>query len=144
MCYMPYTIMSKPRVLLLCSQYLFGESMEAILRAEEDVELIGPWNLGDQDIFERLVEARPSVVVIADERLQSKYTAELITTIIEKHPEISMIRASLDENVFRIVSTHTLPARGDRLLETIHSCIARTQTSSEPDDSENSQELANQ
>lgn len=135
--------MPKPRVLLLCSQYLFGESMEAILRAEEEVELIGPWNLSDRDIFERLVEVRPSVVVIADERLQSENAAELITTIIEKHPDISMIRAALDEKVFRIVSTHTLPARGDHLLETIHSCIARTQTASRLDDSENSQELAN-
>lgn len=128
--------MSKPRVLLLCSQYLFGESMEAILRSEEEVELIGPWNLGDQDIVERLVEARPSVVVIADERLQNEKAAELTTTIIEKHPEISMIRTALSENVIRIVSTHTLPARGDNLLETIHSCIAQARAADKSDDSE--------
>ncbi len=58
--------MSKPRVLLISSQQLFGESMETILRTEKDVEMIGPWHLNDSDICERLVEARPSVVVIAD------------------------------------------------------------------------------
>lgn len=133
---MPSTTTSKPRVLLLCSQYLFGESMEAILRAEAEVELIGPWTLDDQNIFERLVEARPSVVVIADERLQNEKAAELMATIIEKHPKISMIRAALSENVFRIVSTNTLPARGDNLLETIHSCIARTQAADKSVDRE--------
>lgn len=133
---MPSTPTSKPRVLLLCSQYLFGESMEAILRAEAEVELIGPWTLDDQNIFERLVEARPSVVVIADERLQNEKAAELMATIIEKHPKISMIRAALSENVFRIVSTNTLPARGDNLLETIHSCIARTQAADKSVDRE--------
>lgn len=133
---MPSTTTSKPRVLLLCSQYLFGESMEAILRAEAEVELIGPWTLDDQNIFERLVEARPSVVVIADERLQNEKAAELMATIIGKHPKISMIRAALSENVFRIVSTNTLPARGDNLLETIHSCIARTQAADKSVDRE--------
>ena len=133
---MPSTTTSKPRVLLLCSQYLFGESMEAILRAEAEVELIGPWTLDDQNIFERLVEARPSVVVIADERLQNEKAAELMATIIEKHPKISMIRAALSENVFRIVSTNTLPARGDNLLETIHSCISRTQAADKSVDRE--------
>lgn len=106
------------------------------MRSEEEVELIGPWNLGDQDIVERLVEARPSVVVIADERLQNEKAAELTTTIIEKHPEISMIRTALSENVIRIVSTHTLPARGDNLLETIHSCIAQARVADKSDDSE--------
>jgi hypothetical protein len=47
-----------------------------------------------------------------------------------------VIRTALNENIFRIVSTHTLPARGDNLLETIHSCIARTQTAGRSDDSE--------
>lgn len=125
--------MSKPRVLLISSQPLFGESMETILRTEKEVELIGPWNLGDQDICGRLVEANPSVIVIADESLQNETAADLTKTIIEQYPEISVIRTGLSENVFRIVSTHTLPARGDNLLETIRTCITRTQESARPD-----------
>ena len=118
--------MSNPRVLLISSQHLFGESMETILRAEKEVELIGPWTLGDQDICERLIEVSPSVIVIADENLQSEVAAGLTKTIIEQHPEISVIRTALNENVFRIFSTHTLPARGEDLLESIRTCITRT------------------
>jgi DNA-binding NarL/FixJ family response regulator len=127
--------MSKPRVLLISSQHLFGESMETILRADKDIELIGPWNLNEQDICSRVFEEHPSVVVIADENLQSQTAVELTNTIIEQHPEISVIRTALNENVFRIVSTHTLPARGDNLLETIRTCMARTPADNEPDGS---------
>ncbi|MEW6085717.1 MAG: hypothetical protein AB1607_14085 [Chloroflexota bacterium] len=101
--------------------------METILRAEKEVELIGPWSLGDQDICERMLEVSPSVIVIADHDLQSKVAAELTNAIIEQYPEISVIRTGLNKNVFRIFSTHTVPARGEDLLEAIRSCITRTQ-----------------
>ena len=127
------TIMPKPRILLISSQHLFGESLEMILRAEKEMELIGPWNLSDQDICERLVVVRPSVIVIADENLQNETAAELTKTIIEQHPEVSVIRTGLNENIFRIFSTHTLPARGHNLLETIRTSIAQTQESTGPD-----------
>lgn len=127
--------MTKSRILLISSQHLFGESMETILRADKDVELIGSWNLYEKDICSRVFEEHPSVVVIADENLQSETAAELTKTIIEKYPEISVIRTALNENVFRIVSTHTLPARGDSLLETIRTCIARASAEDEPDGS---------
>ena len=99
--------MSKSRILLISSQQLFGESMEVILRADSDIELIGPWNLNEKDICNRLLEERPTVVVIADENLQSETAAELTKSIIEKYPEISVIRTALNDNTFRIVSTHT-------------------------------------
>lgn len=124
--------MTKSRILLISFQHLFGESMETILRAEKDVEVIGPWKLDDPDIYKRLDEVQPAVVVVADENLQNETAAELTKSIIEKHPEISVIRTALNENVFRIVSTHILPARGADLLETIHSCIARTKMDTEP------------
>ena len=119
--------MSKHRVLLICSQNLFGESLEMILRTEKDIDLVGSWKLGDPNICERLLEAKPSVVVIADENLQSETAAELTKSIIERYSELSVIRTGLSENVFRIVSTHTLPARGDNLLETIRNTANRTQ-----------------
>jgi DNA-binding NarL/FixJ family response regulator len=115
--------MSKPRVLLISSQRLFGESMEMILRAEKEIELIGVWELGRQDVMPQLLEAQPSVVVVADETLQSEAAAELTKTIIEQCPTVSVIRTSLRENVFRIVSTDTFPARGDNLLDAIRNCV---------------------
>ncbi len=120
-----HTLMSKPRILLISSHHLFGESMEMVLRGEKEMELLGPWNLGDQDICQRLAEAKPSVVVIADEDLQSESATELTKSILEQYPELSVIRTGLSENVFRLFSTHTLPARGADLLETIRSCVAQ-------------------
>lgn len=130
-----HTIMSKPLILLITSQHLFGESMESILRAESDMELVGPWNLGDQDICGRLHEARPAVVVIADENLQSEAATELTQSIIERYPELTVIRTSLNDNVFRTFSTHTLPARGADLLDTIRGCVARTDETAKSDQS---------
>ena len=110
--------MEKRRVLLVCSEHLFGESVEAVLRAAEDVELVGPWKPGE-DVCQRIEESRPNVVVIADEESQDEAVAHLTAAIIERYPELSVIRAGLNENVFRIFSTHSLPARGADLLETI-------------------------
>ncbi len=126
-----HMIMSKPRVLLISSQQLFSESIEMVLRAEKEVDLIGPWNLSDRDICERLAEISPSVIVIADENLQSEIAAELTKSIIEQHPEVSVIRTALNQNVFRIFFTHTLPARGENLLETIRGCISPAQKTDE-------------
>lgn len=123
-----HTVMIKPRVLLISSQHLFGESLEMILRAENDFELIGPWNLNDQNICQQLREVRPSVVVIADEDLQSEAAAELTKSIIEQCPEISVILTGLSKNVFRVISTLTLPARGDNLLEIIRGCSSQAST----------------
>jgi DNA-binding NarL/FixJ family response regulator len=125
--------MSKPRVLLISSQPLFGESMESLLRSESEVELIGPWDLSDPELVRRLNEAQPSVVVIADETLQGEIAAALTGALIEHNLELSVIRTGLDENVFRIFSTHLLPARGADLRETIRTCIARAQAPVEGD-----------
>jgi DNA-binding NarL/FixJ family response regulator len=126
--------MSKPRILLISSQQLFGESIEMVLRAEKDVELIGPWDLNDHDTGNRLQEAQPSVVVIADEDLQSESATRLTTSILERYPELSVIRTGLNENIFRIFSTHTVPARGADLLETVRSCVTRLQDADLSDD----------
>lgn len=126
--------MTKPRVVLITSQHLFGESMEMILRTETDMEFVGPWNLNDPEICIRLQEAQPAVVVIADENLQSESATRLTTSILEQCPELSVIRTGLSENVFRIFSTYTLPARGADLLETVRSCVTRSQDADPSDD----------
>lgn len=117
--------MTKSRVLLISSQHLFGESMETILRAETEVELVGSLNLNDLEICTQIQKTQPSVVIIADETLQGETATELTQSILEQYPELSVIRTGLSENVFRIFSTHTLPARGADLLETIRSCIGQ-------------------
>lgn len=110
--------MEKRRVLLVCSEHLLGESLENVLRAADDVELIGPWKL-QEDICCRIAETHPHVVIVADEDPQSDAVTHLTTAIIEAYPDLSVIRAGLTENVFRVSTTHLLPASGADLLETI-------------------------
>ena len=51
--------MSKTRVLLISSQHLFGESMEMILRGEKEIDLLGPWKLGELNLLEQILEEQP-------------------------------------------------------------------------------------
>lgn len=110
--------MSKRRVLLVCSQHIFGAGIETLLRAEEDLELIGPWGLGEE-VCSRITEASPDVVLIVGDDSQNEASAELRSAIMEAHPSLPIIRAGLTENVVRVYSAHILPARGADLLETI-------------------------
>lgn len=108
--------------------------MEVILRTDTDVELIGPWDLNDPEFCDRLQDVQPSVVVIADESLQSETATRLTTAILERYPELFVIRTGLSENVVRIFSIHTVPARGADLLETIRTCVTRLQDAQQFDD----------
>jgi len=112
--------MSKRRVLLLCSEYLFGESLERILRAEDDLELIGPWRL-EAEVCRGIAAVSPDVVLIVDAISQNEAIANLISLLMDAYPKLPIIRAGLTENVVRIHSTQILPARGTDLIETIRS-----------------------
>ncbi len=122
--------MQKQRVLLVCSSHLFGESMERILRAEANVELIGPWELGEE-VGSRIDEADPNVILIVDEDSHSEASAELTSDIMKTHPHLPIIRAGLTENLVRVHWTHILPARGTDLIETIRNLPAAGKPSSE-------------
>lgn len=112
--------MAKQRVLLICSQYLFGTGVEMILRAADDLELIGPWGF-NEDVCRQIAEIHPSVIVVAYEDPQNKNITRLTSRIIEQYPELSIIRAGLTEDVVRVFSIHLVPARGADLLDTIRS-----------------------
>lgn len=115
--------MSTQRVLLLCSHHLFGESMEGILRGAEGVHLTGPVGLED-DVHQHIASANPHVVVIADEEIGSHKAAHLTASLVEQYPEVLVIRVGLNQNTFRVFSTHTLPARVADLLDAIHNLPA--------------------
>ncbi len=115
--------MEKRRVLLVCSQDLFGEGVERVLSLAQDIELIGPCDLAECDST-RILQAHPNVVVIADEMPQSEAITHLMTTVIEQCPDVPLIWAGLTENVVRVFCTHLLPARGSALLESIRALAA--------------------
>lgn len=92
--------------------------MERILRGAVDVHLVGPVDMED-DIHRHIAAAGPHVVVIADEDISSPKAASLTASLVEQYPAVSVIRVGLNENIFRVFSTHTLPARVADLLDTI-------------------------
>ena len=110
--------MKKHRVLLVCSQHIFGAGMEGMLRAAEDVELIGPCGLGE-DVCAKIAEASPGMILIVDEDSHSEAGARLSSVIMASYRKLPIVRAGLPANVVRVYSAHTLPARGADLLEII-------------------------
>jgi DNA-binding NarL/FixJ family response regulator len=111
--------MPKPRVLLICSQDLFGESVESVLRCASELELVGPWGL-EEEIPSRIPEAGPGVVVIADPDPTSEKAVHLAIALMEQYPDLPVICTGLAQNMFRVFSTRTLPARSTDLLDSIH------------------------
>jgi DNA-binding NarL/FixJ family response regulator len=110
--------MSKHRVLLVCPQQLFGESIEEILSIQADMELIETCGL-DDNVHQRIIESRPDVVVLVGVDSQSDEMIRLTSAIIEQHPEVSVVRAGLTEKIIRVFSSQRLPAHSVNFLEVI-------------------------
>ena len=122
--------MIKRRVLLVCSLHLFGESLGLLLQKAGDLDLIGPWDL-NVDVCDRLTDLNLDVVVIADEDPNSKEVVRLTNTVMQRHPNLPVIRTGLTQNMFYIVETHAIPARGSDLIATIRRLpVARPNTGS--------------
>ena len=111
--------LEKRRVLLVCSQHIFGEGLETILRRVEDMELLGPIALSLEDFSARLRELRPDAVIMVDESEHSLSTSLLTAAILQQFPGLPIISAGLEQNTFRVYSAHTLPARSSVLVKAI-------------------------
>ncbi len=104
--------------------------------AEQAVSLTIPQtrHVGNRERIWRRYKARPSAIVIANGNLQSEAAAELTKDIIERYPDAPVIRTTMNESVFRVVSTHILPARGENLLDTIRGCVSPAQEMDTPNE----------
>ncbi|MBK7199548.1 MAG: hypothetical protein WAW03_06110 [Anaerolineae bacterium] len=109
----------KRRVLLICSHHLFGESLETILRRVDDMELLGPMELSQENIHARLFELRPDAVIVVDEGENRMNVSSLTSAILQQFPSLPVISAGLEQNIFRVFSAHTLPARSSDFVEAI-------------------------
>ena len=112
--------MRTQRVLLLCCQSLLGESLQAILSGEEDVELIGPWQ-PERQMLAQVVEAAPDVIIVAEEDKVAATTAALTAEILAQCPSIPVIRVGLAHSVVQLYTSSTLPARSSDLMRAIRS-----------------------
>lgn len=111
--------LEKRRVLLVCSQHLFGEGLEAILRRVEDMELLGPIVLSPDDFGARLLELRPDAVIMVDEDEHRLNISLLTAAILQQFPSLPVISVGLEQNTFHVYSAYTLPARSSDLVEAI-------------------------
>lgn len=110
---------AKRRVLLICSPHLFGESLETILRRVDEMELLGPMELSQENIHVRLLELRPDAVIVVDDGESKSNVSALTTAILQQFPHLPVISAGLEQNVFHVFSAHTLPARSSDFVEAI-------------------------
>jgi chemotaxis response regulator CheB len=116
----------KRRVLLLCAslegthpQLLLGEALENVLSKVEDVELVGTWALDDQALA-RLAQGLPDILLIAEEEAGEQATS-LTAQVLERYPDLPVVRVGLLQNVVRLYTSRTLPARSADLIEAIRS-----------------------
>lgn len=107
------------RVLLVSTEHLFGESLEAILRKVGDVELRGPLPPQQEVVTTQLAALRPDAVIVVDEGGNHTNVVLLIAAILQQFPRLPVIHAGLADNTFQVLSAHTLPARRADLVETI-------------------------
>lgn len=117
--------MRKQRVLLVSSHHLFGESVETVLRQAEDVELLEPLDLTQQDICPQLPALRPDAVVIVEELPDTPAVSLLTAEILQQFPNLPVFRADLSENIFHVFAAHTLPARSSDLVEALTTLPAK-------------------
>lgn len=110
--------MDKQRVLLLCVHSLLGESLEKILSQEESVELLGPWDL-DGPVLAQLSKGVPDVVLVAEVEGKSERAAALTAQILDRYPDVPVIRVGLAQDTVRVYSSHAVPARAVDLMEAI-------------------------
>ncbi len=112
--------MNKRRVLLLNTQPLLGKGLELILNQLEDVELIGPWTM-DRPVLSRLAKQGPDIVLVAEDEEQSRRLTALTGQILERYPDLPVIRIGLEQNKMRLYYTRSLPAHSANLIELIRS-----------------------
>lgn len=109
--------MAKIKVVLLCGRSLLGESLEQVLGKLEDVELIA-LSEPDSTLPTRLAELQPDVVLIAEEK-NSRGQTSLTARILESCPTLPVVRVGLEQNIARVFTSHTLPARSAELVDAI-------------------------
>lgn len=117
--------LDKRRVLLVCSETLFGESLEILLRNAEDVELVGPLNFNDAT-HDRILLAAPDVVIIAEEPPEHDVMNTLTAALMERFPNLHVIKAGLEQNTLRVFAAQTWPASSVDLISVIRGIPAET------------------
>jgi DNA-binding NarL/FixJ family response regulator len=109
----------KYRVVLIGDDILLGEGLQNLLGRQNDVHLVGSWKLLPETI-DLIPQVAPDVVLIAEGQSGDKAAAVLTTDIIERFPELPVIRIGLSQDVVRVYTMRVSPARSADLIGVIH------------------------
>jgi len=102
----------------VCVHPLLGEGLEAILGGLTDVELVGPLT-PEVQWQDQLPRDAPDVVFIAGDDREMHDAAPLTTQILDRYPDVPVIRVGLEQNAVRLYTSRTLPARSADLIGVI-------------------------
>lgn len=109
----------KYRVALIGEEILLGEGLHNLLGRQNDVDLVGSWKLLPEAV-EMIPKVAPDVVLIAESQGGDETAATLTNDIIERFPELPVIRIGLSQDVVRVYTMRVSPARSADLIEVIH------------------------
>ncbi len=110
--------MKKRQVLLIQMQSLLGEGLERIFQQLEDVDLVSLPCADPQTIDECVKHTHPDIVLVADEKDSDRGT-RLILGMLKQYDDIPIVWVSLESNVLRVYTSHSLTASSAELIQAI-------------------------
>ncbi|HJW89080.1 MAG TPA: hypothetical protein VJ436_00420 [Anaerolineales bacterium] len=105
------------RLVLLCEPHLLGESLENILTGLPEIDFLGAWPL-DEQLFARLAAKRADILLIGDEE-KDDHISRLTTQLLDRFPNLMVIRVTLESNILQVYSSQVLPARTATLVDVL-------------------------
>jgi hypothetical protein len=73
-------------------------------------------------VLSRLSEAAPDIVLVAEGAgREGESVTSLFAQLLERYPDLPVVRISLEQNAVRVYTSRTLPARSADLIEAIRS-----------------------
>jgi chemotaxis response regulator CheB len=109
------------RVLLLSAHPLLSEGLANLLSQMEDLILVGPRAVSGFAVAD-LNECLPDVVLLAEQETEDASANALLLQILQHVPDLPVIQIDLSgNNIVRVYTSHTRPARSADLIDTIRS-----------------------
>jgi chemotaxis response regulator CheB len=111
--------MKQHRVLLLSDTPLLSEGLANLLGKMDDLMLVGPRSISGFTVSDLRVCA-PDVVLFAEQETGDPARNTVLLQILQHVPDLPVIQVSLSaNNMVRVYTSRTLPARSADLIETI-------------------------
>ncbi len=116
--YLEGNAVEKKRILLLSQPNLLRDSLEHILGALEDVQVTGTWPL-EGDVLAHCAAQSYDLVLIADDEASSPQASAVMSSLLETHPQVPIVRVRLDPGVLLVAVSQARPARVADLIQII-------------------------